>query len=84
MALHHAARVQVENRNGNRSYPRSMEELMGEWLPGKFGVDFQSGLTCFAGLAWTMWNNRNKMCISKCYPTVPMNFIHLGLSFLQK
>jgi hypothetical protein len=65
-------------------FPRSMEELMGEWLPGKFRVDFQLCLTCFAGLAWAMWNNCNKMCINKCFPSAPMNLIHLGMSFLQR
>jgi hypothetical protein len=57
---------------------------MGDWPPGKFGVDYQMGLTCFAGVAWALWTNRNKMCISNSGPDTPMDVMYLALSFIQK
>jgi hypothetical protein len=38
-----------------------MNELTAEWLPRKFRVNFQIGLSFFAGLAWAIWNTRNKI-----------------------
>jgi hypothetical protein len=35
-------------------FPKSFTELITEWLPGKFGVSFQTGLSCFAGVAWAI------------------------------
>jgi hypothetical protein len=40
-----------------------MKDLLADRLTGKFGVDYQTWLSCFAGLAWVIWTTRNKMCI---------------------
>jgi hypothetical protein len=40
-----------------------MQDLLEQWLPKKFGTSYQTGLSCFAGLTWMIWNTRNKMCI---------------------
>jgi hypothetical protein len=39
-------------------YPKSFTERITEWLPGKFGVSFQTGLSCFARMAWAIWKTR--------------------------
>jgi hypothetical protein len=65
-------------------YSRSLEEIMADWLPGKFWEDRQTELTCFAEIAWAIWNNRNKMCMSNRFPDSPMCVIFLALSFIQK
>jgi hypothetical protein len=69
---------------GCNRYPKSMEEIMADWLHGKFGVDYQTGLTYFTGIAWAIWNNRNKMCMSNRFPDSPMCVIYLAFSFIQK
>ena len=37
----------------------------------------------FAGLAWAIWKNRNKMAIEKCFPLNPDGIIHMAIIFLQ-
>jgi predicted 3-demethylubiquinone-9 3-methyltransferase (glyoxalase superfamily) len=44
----------VNEALGWDGYPKSMEDLLCEWLPRKFGVSFQVDLFCFAGLAWAL------------------------------
>uniref|UniRef100_A0A0A9BZX0 Uncharacterized protein n=1 Tax=Arundo donax TaxID=35708 RepID=A0A0A9BZX0_ARUDO len=36
------------------------------------------------GLAWALWNARNKMAIEKKFPTKPIDVLFSGLSILQK
>lgn len=55
-----------------------------DWLTGRFGVSYQTGLSCFAGFAWAMWKKRNKMCIQKTFLDKPLDIIHPTLSFVQK
>jgi hypothetical protein len=74
----------VNEALGWDGYPKSMEDLLYEWLPRKFGVSFQVDLFCFAGLAWALWNTRNRICIRKDFPNKLLDIVHLGLSYLQK
>jgi len=38
----------------------------------------------FAGSAWALWNNRNKMLIEHTFPDKPMGIVLTGVAFLQK
>nr|TKW16585.1 hypothetical protein SEVIR_5G309050v2 [Setaria viridis] len=38
----------------------------------------------FAGIAWGLWNTRNKMAIEKKFINSPSEVLYLGISFLQK
>jgi hypothetical protein len=40
---------------GWQGYPRDMDDLVANWLPGGFNVSYQTGLACFAGIAWVIW-----------------------------
>jgi hypothetical protein len=35
---------------GWNGQPKSVNDLLTEWLPQGFGVSFEIGLTCFAGV----------------------------------
>jgi hypothetical protein len=37
---------------GWHGYPRRMDDLISNWLPGGFNVGYQNGLACFARVAW--------------------------------
>lgn len=39
--------------------------------------------TPFAGVAWAIWRNRNKMAIEKVFVTSPDEVIHSAIHFLQ-
>jgi hypothetical protein len=54
---------------GCDGYPRSMRELL---LPAKFGVSYQSGLTCFARIAWALWN---RICIQRRFLEKPSSLV---------
>jgi hypothetical protein len=76
--------VFVKQALGWADYPRDMEDLMTTWLPGKFKVSYQTGLSCFAGIEWAIWNTRNKITIQKQFPAKAVDAVHLAMSFLQK
>jgi hypothetical protein len=65
-------------------YPSSMSDLLFVWLPGKFGVCYQTSLFYFAWMAWALWTTRNKISIQRVFPNRPIDIIFLGLSCLQK
>jgi hypothetical protein len=48
------------------------------------GVNYQTGLACFAGIAWGLWDTRNKIYIRKILPTNPIDVVHLYLSYVQR
>jgi hypothetical protein len=48
---------------GWQGAPRSLEDMMCNWTPRKFGVGRQLGLACFASVAWAVWHIRNNFCI---------------------
>jgi len=37
----------------------------------------------FAGIAWAMWKNRNKMAIEKRFPNSPDAVMHMIANFVQ-
>jgi hypothetical protein len=74
----------VSEALGWKIYSKSMEDLLLNWTPMKFGLNFQTGLTCFATLAWAIWTTINKMCIQKIFPNKPIDIIFLGLPFIQQ
>jgi len=41
-------------------------------------------LFLFAGLAWDLWINRNKMAIERIFPSNPLSILYSRISFLQK
>jgi hypothetical protein len=59
-----------------------MKDLLADWLTGKFGVDYQTWLSCFAGVAWAIWTTRNKMCIQKKFPDKPLDTVYVVLSYV--
>jgi hypothetical protein len=61
-----------------------MRELLSDWLPVKFGTSFQTGFTCFAGLAWALWTTRNKITIQKMFPEKSIIVVYNALSYIQK
>jgi hypothetical protein len=61
-----------------------MRELLSDWLPVKFGSSFETGLTCFAGLAWALWTTRNKISIQKTFPEKPIIVVYTALPYIQK
>jgi hypothetical protein len=65
-------------------YPRDLNDLLAEWLPRKFGTSYQLGLSCFTGLAWSLWITRNKLCFQNTLPERPINIVYLSLPNLQK
>jgi hypothetical protein len=64
-------------------YPRSVNELLAEWLPRKFGTKYKMGLTCFAGFAWALWNMRNKLCFLRVFCLIGL-LILASFFFVQK
>jgi hypothetical protein len=71
----------VSEALGWRDHPKLMNELIQEWLPHKFGVSYQTSISCFAGLTWAIWKTRNKMVIQKTFPETSLDIVYLGLSF---
>jgi hypothetical protein len=69
---------------GWQGFPRSLEDLMCNWISRKFGVGRQLGLACFASIAWAIWNVRNRMCIQHAFPNNSFDVVYLALSFIQK
>jgi hypothetical protein len=65
-------------------YPRSIEDLILNWLPQKFGVNSQIGLFCFAGLARALWITRNQICMQEKLTGKPIDVIYSCISFVQR
>jgi hypothetical protein len=59
----------VSEALGWQGYPKCLSDLTDNWLPGK---------SDFVGLAWTIWNARNKTCIRKSFPQRPIDMIYLA------
>jgi hypothetical protein len=66
------------------SYPHSVKELTETWLSGKGPQPVKLTLFVFAGFAWAIWNNRNKMCIEHKFPKRPADVVYVALSYMQK
>jgi hypothetical protein len=69
---------------GWRGQPRNLADLLNNWLTGKFGVNYRTSLSCFAGLAWALWMTRNKICIQNFFPNKALDTVFLEFSFRQK
>jgi hypothetical protein len=64
--------------------PMSWDDFQGGWLSQSFKMSYRTGLFVFAGLAWAMWRNRNKMAIEQKFPSNPVDVIRSGMFFVQK
>lgn len=64
--------------------PYSIKSLSETWLMGKGPLPIKLLLFCFAGFAWAIWTNRNKMAIEHKFPGAPTDVIFVALSFMQK
>jgi hypothetical protein len=47
-------------------------------------IAYRLQLFVFAGLAWALWNSRNKMAIEKKFPKNPLDIIRSGVTFVQR
>jgi hypothetical protein len=74
----------VSSALGWNDYPRDLNDLLAEWLPQKFRTSYQMGLSGFAGLAWSLWITRNKLCFHNTLPGRSIDIVYLTLSNLQK
>jgi hypothetical protein len=74
----------VEKALGWEGYPRSMADLLSNWLAGRLGVNFQTGLIGFTPFTWVICITRNKLCIQRIFPNKPTDIIFLALSFVQQ
>jgi hypothetical protein len=72
----------VSSALGWKGYLRDLNQLLVEWLPRKFRISYQLGLSCFAGLAWSLWIMRNKLCFQNALPERSLDIIFLALSNL--
>lgn len=66
-----------------QGFPLSIQELISQWLPRRLGVPKRLVLGFFAGVAWAVWKNRNKMAIEKNFPVSPDAVIHMAINFVQ-
>jgi hypothetical protein len=55
-----------------------------EWIKYKFGLNQHCSIFLFAGLAWAIWNVRNKMTMQSKCPNRPVEVLFHGISNLQK
>ena len=65
-------------------FPVSTADLTDCWIKCKFGVSRQLDHFVFAGFAWALRNNRNKMGIEHTFPSNPVDVIFTGVALLQK
>lgn len=65
-------------------FPVSTADLRDCWIKCKFGVSRQLDHFVFAGFAWALRNNRNKMGIEHTFPSNPVDVIFTGVALLQK
>jgi len=66
------------------THPHSVKDLSETWLLGKGPLPIRLILFVFAGFAWALWNNRNKMSIEHKFPKSPSDIMYIALSFMQK
>lgn len=73
----------VRDAFGLEGFPISVQEMVSDWLPRRLGIPKRLCFTFFAGLAWSVWKNRNKMAIEKIFSTNPDVVIHAALNSMQ-
>jgi hypothetical protein len=64
--------------------PSSIRDFTESWLQGKGPMPIRLILCVFAGFAWAIWTNRNKMAIQLKFPKSPSDIMYTAVSFLQK
>lgn len=64
-------------------FPVSVHDLIHNWLPRRLGVPQRVAFFIFAGLAWAIRNNRNKMAIENIFPSNPFVVIYVAMKSLQ-
>lgn len=73
----------IRDGSGLQGFPTSVQEVILFWLPRRLGVPKRLCLTFFAGLAWMLWKNRNRMAIEKIFPSNPDAVIHEAFNLMQ-
>lgn len=66
------------------NHPCSVKELSETWLLGNGPLPIKLTLFVFAGFAWAIWNNRNKMSIRHEFPKSPSDIVYIAILFMQK
>jgi len=66
-----------------QDFPTSIQDVISQWMPRRFGIPKKLCFTFFAGVAWAIWKNRNKMAIEKLFPNTPDAVIHTAINFVQ-
>jgi len=64
--------------------PVSWATWKNKWAKGGLKNPKRFTIFLFAGIAWALWVNRNKMAIEKSFPKDPLQVLYSGISFLQK
>jgi hypothetical protein len=52
-------------------------------LPRRLGLSKRLCLSLFAGIAWALWKNRNKMAIEKHFPNSLDAVLHMIANFVK-
>ena len=68
---------------GWEGFPTSVKDLTSNWITKGFRTSQSLGMFFFAGLAWAIWRNRNKVAIEKSFPATPNIVIYAGTNFLH-
>lgn len=73
----------VRNAFGLQGFPTSIQDILHFWLPRRHGISRKISFIFFAGLAWSIWKNMNKMAIEKNFPTNSDAVIHAAIHYMQ-
>jgi len=73
----------IRDAFGLQNYPISIQGLVTQWMTRRLGIPKRLCFAFFAGLAWAIWRNRNKMAIEKLFPLNPDVVIHAAVNFVQ-
>jgi hypothetical protein len=65
-------------------YPYFIGQFAWGCLSSNPSLPYRLSLFLFAGLAWALWNSRNKMAIEKRFPSNPLDVIRSSVLFMQK
>ena len=65
-------------------FEKTWEDWCLSWVPTKCKMPKPLSMFLFAGIAWTLWNTRNKMAIEDTFPNNGVQPLFVGLGFLQR
>ena len=68
---------------GWEACPVSWEDWKVKWVNGHLKTPKRIALFLFAGLAWGLWTNRNRMAIERIFPSSPQVFCTLESPFCR-